>query len=298
MGFLDYIQKIARATDSNGNISPIKTLQDEETRKEIEQRLALDLRNKINDGTIPRYFYKYRSLPHALEIIRSGKLKFSTIDEFKDPFDGMGDRTGNEKEDYNTLTEKFIARLPQEMPVALKENIKQAISTDPERYFKEHAEMVIAALRKNTGIFCMSPIYDDIIMWSYYADSHKGVCLKLDILQHPELFYAINKVDYQREMPRESIIDAEKFSQSFWSAITTKHQAWFYEQEVRVIHHRENGFLPFNKQVLKEILFGVYTTQGDIDKVKAALQAHGYSNVALKKATLHDTRYKLQFHDI
>lgn len=104
MGFLDYIQKIARATDSNGNISPIKTLQDEDTRKEIEQRLALDLRNKINDGTIPRYFYKYRSLPHALEIIRTGKLKFSTIDEFKDPFDGMGDRTGNEKEDYNTLT--------------------------------------------------------------------------------------------------------------------------------------------------------------------------------------------------
>ena len=31
MGFLDYIQKIARATDSNGNISPIKTLQDEDT---------------------------------------------------------------------------------------------------------------------------------------------------------------------------------------------------------------------------------------------------------------------------
>ena len=36
------------------------------------------------------------------------------------------------------------------------------------------------------------------------------------------------------------------FALSFWSAITTKHQAWFYEQEVRGIHHRENGFLPFN----------------------------------------------------
>ena len=298
MGFLNYIQKIARATDSNGNISPIKTLQDEDTRKEIEQRLALDLRNKINDGTIPRYFYKYRSLSHALDIIRTGRLKFSTIDEFKDPFDGIGDRTSDEEVDYNTLTERFIARLPHYMPAAYKESLKETLSKDPEKYFKEHAEKTIAALRKNTGIFCMSPIFDDIIMWSYYADSHKGVCLKLDISQHPELFYAINRVEYQKEMPREKIIDAQELSQSFWSAITTKHHDWFYEREVRVIHHRENGFLPFNKQVLKEVLFGVYTTQSDIDEVKEALQAHGYNNVTLKKATLNDTRYKLEFHDI
>lgn len=35
-------------------------------------------------------------------------------------------------------------------------------------------------------------------MWAYYADSHKGVCMKLDLLAQPLLFCPISHVGYDR----------------------------------------------------------------------------------------------------
>jgi hypothetical protein len=32
----------------------------------------------------------------------------------------------------------------------------------------------------SVGIYCVSTNYDDVLMWSHYADSHKGICLEFD----------------------------------------------------------------------------------------------------------------------
>lgn len=298
MGFSDDIQKMMLLAGGDGEIDPIRVLQDEAAHKRLEGYLSVDLRNKINDGDIPRYFYKYRSMQHALDIIRTGELKFSTIDEFKDPFDGMGNWSLEcSDEECNRSIDAFISRLSADMPGEIKEEFADELRRNVGMQ-QMYAAKAIETMRANAGIFCMSPIYDDIIMWSYYADSHRGACLKLDILQDTELFSGLNQVVYCKQMPAGNVLDAREASRLFWEAITTKHQDWYYEQEARVVHHRKNGFLPFNKKVLTEVLFGVYTTPDDVDEVKQALRGNGFRNVALKKARLNTTGYKLEFHDI
>lgn len=299
MGFYHDMQKLKNAVDEKGNFNPLKVLQDEEINKKINSYLSVDLRNKINEGLIPQYFYKYRSLSHTLDIIRTGTLKFSTVGEFKDPFDGVGDWVTDSNDDYQKMIiDGFASRLPQDMPSLYKEIFLLKLRKDPELYLKKCAVEAMKLLHENAGIFCMTPICDDIIMWAYYADSHRGTCLKLDISEDTDLFCGLQAVVYQKNMPRRNILGSEQSSQAFWEAITTKHSDWFYEQEARVIHHRQNGYLPFKKKVLKEILFGVYTTQAEINEVKTALCEHGFHDVLLKKARLNATRYKLEFHDI
>lgn len=298
MGFFDDIHKMMHLVGRDCKIDPIKLLQDEAAHKRLEGFLSVDLRNKINDGDIPRYFYKYRSMQHALDIIRTGKLKFSTIDEFKDPFDGIGDWSIEcSEEECNRTIDAFLSRLPADTPMVVKEIFTDELRKNP-MTLQTYAAKSIEIMRTNAGIFCMSPIFDDIIMWSYYADSHRGVCLKLDILQDTALFSGINQVVYRNQMPAGNVLDASDASRLFWEAITTKYKYWYYEQEARVVHHRKNGFLPFNKKVLNEVLFGVYTTPDDVDEVRQALRENGFHNVHLKKARLNTTHYKLDFYDI
>lgn len=298
MGFFDDIHKMMHSVGRDGKIDPKKLLQDDAAQKRLEGYLSVDLRNKINDGDIPRYFYKYRSMQHALDIIRTGKLKFSTVDEFKDPFDGMGNWSVEcSEEEHNRAIDAFLSRLPADMPIYVKAQFADELRKNTMTLQAINAKG-IEIMRMNAGVFCMSPIFDDIIMWSYYADSHRGACLKLDILQDTALFSGINQVVYRNQMPVGNILDARDASRWFWEAITTKHQDWYYEQEARVVHHRKNGYLPFNKKVLTEVLFGVYTTPDDVDEMKQALLENGFRNVLLKKARLNTTRYKLEFYDI
>lgn len=74
--------------------------------------------------------------------------------------------------------------------------------TEQEReYFSKNVtELVTQEVRKNTGIYCFTKSEDNILMWSHYANEHKGICLEFDH-SDPDLFTAA-KVNYCCDYPK------------------------------------------------------------------------------------------------
>jgi len=77
-------------------------------------------------------------------------------------------------------------------------------------------------------------------MWAHYADSHKGVCLKFDILEDTDLFSPAKKVEYSKIYPEYDYLTNKNdfVNQMFY----TKSEDCAYEGEVRVLKDKKGNF--------------------------------------------------------
>jgi len=108
------------------------------------------------------------------------------------------------------------------------------------------------------GMLCFSPHWKNAVMWSHYADRHRGICLGFDVAD--EIAEVVNyserrpAIDLSRE-PEESDIKPLLF---------LKGPDWRYEEEYRVWTSLEDRdpthcvyFIPFdNRLVLRQVIVG------------------------------------------
>lgn len=127
------------------------------------------------------------------------------------------------------------------------------------------------AMRNNLadtrGLICFSRQWSVPIMWSHYADRHRGVCLGFDVSDSHTISiqYAEQRVSFTKDMLGQH--DAEKHMMRF---LGTKHSAWTYEDEVRVICNLDEVddglyFHAFDDDIaLREVLMGVQCTECEV----------------------------------
>jgi hypothetical protein len=92
------------------------------------------------------------------------------------------------------------------------------------------------------GIFSLSETWKSPLMWSHYADEHRGLCIEYDTTQiaHPDLA----AVDYRspRSVKVSDLIEwklngsAEAESRVYNTFFFSKASGWKYEKEWRDIH--------------------------------------------------------------
>jgi len=125
--------------------------------------------------------------------------------------------------------------------------------------------LVISSLEKirelkvySKGVSCFSEIFDDLLMWAYYADGHRGFCLEFDTSYEP--FSILHKVNYVSKAPK---IDSNKIftETSDHSGITeaylaTKYKDWAHEKEWRVIHMKKNFEFILKPNAVSGLYFG------------------------------------------
>ncbi|MBK8819064.1 MAG: DUF2971 domain-containing protein [Saprospiraceae bacterium] len=108
---------------------------------------------------------------------------------------------------------------------------------------------------RNFKICCFSKIKDSMLMWSYYADGHKGFCLEFDT--GISTFGKLHKVNYSRTFPKLNsnwILDPHN-STLIESLILTKFIDWKHEKEYRLLIERDTRWL----EILPEsALTGIY----------------------------------------
>tara|TARA_R110000868_G_scaffold216495_2_gene466651 strand:+ start:1224 stop:2153 length:930 start_codon:yes stop_codon:yes gene_type:complete len=108
----------------------------------------------------------------------------------------------------------------------------------------------------NIGICCFTGKKNSILMWSHYADSHKGYCLEF-IKKENELF-PINYInDFSQTNYYENVKDSE------FHITYSKSIEWKYENEYRSIITNINNNdsnsrkIKFDEKRLKAVYFGV-----------------------------------------
>jgi hypothetical protein len=119
----------------------------------------------------------------------------------------------------------------------------------------------MANQRDSIYVACLSAVYDSILMWSYYGQDHKGVCIEFEIEEDPRM---LSKVEYCTERPTVQMEKLMKdlcgkiFAQKNSSEINqdpillplvvqpyiSKAKDWEHEQEYRLI---------FPEQILDEM---------------------------------------------
>lgn len=128
-------------------------------------------------------------------------------------------------------------------------------------------------------VCCFSKNMDNILMWSHYADSHKGVCLEWEVNRDDkDIKSRLMDIIYE---DKPVVLDEIKRTKDGFLElnITTngrfflqKFHSWQYEEEVRTYCICEKAYLKGESKdflgVLTSIYFGKNATQDDIDLVK------------------------------
>ena len=118
---------------------------------------------------------------------------------------------------------------------------------DAVKKFKDKCELMNAQLKEKFDnlflIGCLADDYKNRLMWSHYADSHKGFCIEydynntdnIDIVPWPVIYS-----DKRIKMPWKAVIKKTKenmanATETMMLALLTKDKMWSYENEWRVL---------------------------------------------------------------
>lgn len=213
---------------------------------------------------VPKRLYKYRSLygesrDRTIDAIRKTEAYFSRPSQFNDPHD------------CNLTID------------GLSDSERSEIDSELDR----------------TGIFCLSEVNNDTLMWSHYADSHRGVCIEYatsdDLLFGCELI----RVRYATKYPALSSSDTpdRKYIRKY---LSTKSNRWKHEREWRIIHHDPGlkDIPPENEaNDLAAVILGCKISNEDRDEIVRAVQSRADGTLTFQ-VSLVDTSYDLRVEPI
>ena len=160
------------------------------------------------------------------------------------------------------------------------------------------------------GISCFAERYDNILMWSHYADKHTGFCVEYDMskLKSQEAKLMLYPVIYSKKralfplsMFDFSDVKNVKVSKDnlpyadIAESLLKKSDIWQYEEEWRIIHTLNNLE---DQKLCEDIITSVYlgaNISPDNEKIireKAALK-----EISVKKMRLLEDKYELEAID-
>ena len=196
--------------------------------------------------------YQYLNEENGIRALTECRLKISRINDLNDPFELLSPNLSNRK-------------------------IRSAFSKMKNRLNDEY------------GLLCFSTTWRNPVMWSHYADRHRGFCLGLQV--PAELLMRVKYLK-QRPSPRHFLIDEDldKQVEELKKVLCTKFRHWQYESEVRWIvqlagKDRYNGlyFEKFSDElILKRVIVGSKATISRND-VRGALRP-SHRNIETFKA--------------
>ncbi|NPT57584.1 DUF2971 domain-containing protein [Paraburkholderia elongata] len=195
-------------------------------------------------------FYHYTKAPYALETLRTGHLKVATFKNLNDPFELLSLT-------FKTREERHIQR-----------KLKDFLET-------------------KVGLLCLSKSGREPVMWSHYADCHRGMVLAFDTGPEDihEVTYRKTRKPHALDLTHDTAAQLEPL---LLETLTTKSSSWAYEQEWRklifekdwTLKQLPNGdgsttvsvpFYDFRKDMkLVDVILGPGCTT-TADTVKAAL---------------------------
>ena len=208
---------------------------------------------------IPSKLYKYQPYTTwSLDNLKDRRLWFSKPSEFNDPFDCAIDLDIAEmsEDEWRIVYEKKVPSdlkylnngAPNEL---VKENFLLAIRN----LLNEQKEKML----NNKGVACFAERVDNLLLWSHYADKHRGFCLEFDTEYEPfRLSSKIFPVKYSDKTPifNPFGILFDKDSKQFIKAIRTKSCHWAYEEEWRIFHKKGNHEYGIEPEALTGVYFG------------------------------------------
>jgi len=289
---------------------------------------------------IPRSLFKYVTADTALKILTNKTLKWSLPELFNDPFEFRSPfEFGFELEQLEEpflqqasilITQRDDPNLFEGNPVAdvirkaraervgagdsakiqellrpafpqYVDHLKQGLKSDRNTWLER---------KKTYRVLCFSAVRDNILMWSHYADEHKGAVLEFQ----PKIEFATEMlgarlVEYSKEFP--VAVSFEQFllyitgqgpkphaPDAFVKSVYTKSSDWSYENEWRILNKQRDedqgsfSYRAFHPQELAAIYFGCRMPESCKNRIRDAVSSWG-SHISFFQMRVERIRYEL-----
>jgi len=255
--------------------------------------------------------YKYRNpdFDYNWEILEDQKIYFADPKSFNDPFDS-NIKLRFDLLEVDELRKRFDRQVKIQQPGAGYFLRKPQV----DRYIANvynpvtHDAAVSKWIESFTGkmrMFCICPDKANILLWSHYANNHKGFAIGFD----PNKFYdfwSVNKgfllghIAYRNEYPillPPADTDIETKQDIVVTVTNVKSKIWSYEQEVRMTVFDGPEKLSFDAELITEIVIGCKTNPKHKDRILDIVAAK-YPHASVYQAKLSRDSFALDFDKI
>ena len=202
------------------------------------------------ESEIPQIVYKYRDWnnPFHKNILLHNEIYLASPKDFNDPFDckiplNFTVLTKEERENYKeelSIRQRPNIGVSDLEYISIKKNLDDRME-NIEKFQEDYEEFYFNQTDTNYGVFSLSKTFKGMLLWSHYANCHKGFCVGFWEGKLRESCDFINRtgiVKYNTEFPvlipkvRETL--EEKLAR-IHARTTTKSEEWEYEEEYRLI---------------------------------------------------------------
>ncbi|MBU3198509.1 DUF2971 domain-containing protein [Clostridium estertheticum] len=189
------------------------------------------------------YKYKPNILEYNKENLENDKLWLSYPNSLNDPF---------ECEISICQNKELIDLNIQPGPECCFENINTKIDNPSAAYAYYNAILVrlmetnlrpsIDNSKCKVAIGSLTEVKNSILMWSHYANEHKGFCIEYNVLELLDIKKnELYPIIYNNELPDITITRSDNLEESILNTIIkaslTKATDWSYENEWRILSH-------------------------------------------------------------
>ncbi|HCE47141.1 MAG TPA: hypothetical protein DEQ84_00365 [Prevotellaceae bacterium] len=239
--------------------------------------------NKMNEmlSARPQRLYMYFKAEGAEKFLENHNLKLSDPRKCNDPFECAID--------YNA-------------------SLKTTGYIDENPYYEQLNELYVRDLQakwwkahKHLRISCFTKEATNILMWAYYADGQKGICIEFDPSKDPLFFENLREVKYRTKLATINKGCGEELDYS--EILITKAMQWQHEKEWRVIFKDlYSDFFPISPQAITSVIFGCasasyyndYGMSGTYERIFQLLQRPEYAHIQLQCISQETDTFKLQ----
>ena len=249
-----------------------------------------------------KYLYKYGYLnEYSEELFVTPQVWFSSPGELNDPFECRPWYTfeGSTEQKADVARKMLQRQHPDLTPD------KAAAETDHlvlEGHYRDHQRQklvkeVAARWLSNVGLFCLSSVRDNILMWSYYAEQHRGYCIEFSAANDAYIFGAAEPVFYSPEYPTIEFFNTS-IERQVQLTFMTKHDGWAYEREYRIIDTKRGaGLRPYPAELLTGVIFGLRMPESNRARIREWVTDQGCL-VKFYECMQDDRRFAIEVKEV
>jgi hypothetical protein len=242
-------------------------------------RLSAYLLSLTERGPEQVKLYKYRRMASLgnERIFTKSEIYFSSARDFNDPFDCRPYLKRNYSDEEIKNYSKYLVnkKLPG-LPRADRRKKAAEIKRRMRRPWE--LEQLYFEQMYSYGLYCLSGKFDNILMWSHYADNHQGFCLEFSGKEPQVSPFPVSwPIIYQKDRP---IVDRTVTAGDIYTdeivrpGLLTKSLDWEYEKEWRALRIEGTGPMQLPKGLLTAVILGAKMKLEDREQILSWARQH------------------------
>ncbi len=266
-------------------------------------------------GTASLYNYQRFCADWLKQIMFDRKVHFSNPRNFNDPWDCRPAFNKSILDDSNVYEQHVawfdrVSRKGRDFPTE-EEHQKKLARLRSDRAFLEScidqcSQAMAAGIPERYNVYCLTTHPRNTLMWSHYADRHRGICLEFNCRNR--VFGGALRVEYRDTYPVFPL-SSDGYEGNLLPLLT-KAKTWAYEDEYRLIAQEaaiaidhdtlrtKNSFLKLPPDALRAVIMGCLIKPSDADEIRSIIESQVGRRVVLKRIVRARDHYELSIETV